>query len=54
MLDLLQVHCPELKISNESYDWQLVPRDFVVMARRGATKRYLVVLFSACLSECFS
>ena len=33
MLDLLQVHCPELKISNESYDWQLVPRDFVVMAR---------------------
>ena len=35
-LDLLQVHCPELKISNESYDWQLVPRDFVVMARIGA------------------
>ena len=54
MLDLLQVHCPGLNISNESYDWQLVPRDFVVMARRGAMKRYLVVLFSACLSECFS
>ena len=36
MLDLLQVHCPGLKISNESYDWQLVPRDFVVMARIGA------------------
>lgn len=39
MLDLLQVHCPELKISNESYDWQLVPRDFVVMARFGRSEK---------------